>query len=153
VPVVRVRLPGVLAIEDDRREVRTAVFGQALASAFKLPDHVADRIVRRHISVQKADAVRDLAVAEDRGATARYSVRPVEELRLEQTTDVVALELDADRARQHALVRREPLEARLEDRARGFRRDRALRRPRTARLLAEGALVRCDRLLDLECRI
>ena len=97
--------------------------------------------MRRHVPVEEADAVRDLAVAEDRGATTRDAIRPIEQLRLEEPADLVALELDADRAREHALVRREPIETGLEDRARGLGRDRPLRRPHAARFLAEGALV------------
>src|SRR5205814_1276728 len=87
---------------------------------------------RRHVPIQEADAVRDLAVAEDRGATTWDAIRPIEQLGLEEPADLVALELDADRPREHALVRRAPIEAGLEHLPRRPGRDRALR-PRSAR--------------------
>src|SRR5690242_8527040 len=86
VAVVWVLLPRVLAVEDDRREVRSAVVTQPVARAFELPDHVADGVHRIHVAVHEADAVAHLAVAEDRRAAA-IAIRPVQELRLDQRTD------------------------------------------------------------------
>ena len=150
VPVVRVLLPGVLAVEDDRCEVGAAVVRQPIACALELGDHVADRVLRTHVAVHETDPVAQLAVAEDRRRTVGEAVRPIEQRGLDERTDLVALELHVDGSSEHALVGREPVEARLAHDVGGLRRYGALGRPDTARLLPERALVRGDRLLQLE---
>src|SRR5688572_4361767 len=148
VPVVRVALPRVLTVEDDRGEPRATVLGQPLARALELPQEVADRVVRAHLPVGEADAIRQHVVAEDDRAAVAQLVRTVEMPRLEERADLVAVEVDTDRARQDALVRREPLEARGGDRVGHLRRDRSLRGPHAARARAEGTAVRRDGLLE-----
>ena len=143
VPVVRVLLPGVLAVEDDRGEVGAAVVGQPIACALELGDHVADRVLRTHVAVHETDPVAQLAVAKDRRRTVGEAVRSIEQRGLDERTDLVALELHVDGSSEHALVRREPVEARLAHDVGGLRRYGALGRPDTARLLPE-------RLLQLE---
>src|SRR6266550_641746 len=150
VAVVRVLLPRVLTVKDDRGEVRAALIRQAVAGALELGDHVADRVLRLHVAIYEADPIAELAIAKDHRHAVPQAVRPVEEPGLEQRADLVAFELDVHRSREHPLVRREPGEAGLLDRVRRFRRDRALRGPDAARLRSEGALVRRDRLLELE---
>src|SRR5439155_10535382 len=90
VAVVRVLLPRVLAIEDDRGEIRTAVVRETIARALELPDHVADRVLGTHVAVHESDAVGELAVAEDRGASAE-AIRAVEERGLDERADVVTI--------------------------------------------------------------
>ena len=150
VSVVGVLLPGVLAIEDDRGEVRPALVRQAVARAFELHDHVADRVLGFHVAVHEADPVRELSVAEDHGGAVGQAIRPVEKSGLDERADLVAPQLDVHRTREHALVRGEPGEAGLADSVRGLRRHRAFGWPHAAGPHAEGALVRRDRLLELE---
>src|SRR5256712_9087079 len=150
VPVVRILLPGVLAIEDDRREIRSALVWKAVPSALELRDHVADRVFRLHIAVDKADPIAELAIAEDRRQAVPQTVGPVEEPGLVQRADLVAFELDVRRSREDSLIRGEPSEAGLLDHVRRLRRDRPLGWPDPARLHPECPLVRRDRLFELE---
>ena len=57
IAIVGVLLPRVLAVEDDRGEVRPALVRKALPRAFELGDHVADGILRLHVAVDEADAI------------------------------------------------------------------------------------------------
>src|SRR5207302_7122409 len=68
----------------------------------------------------------------------------------DQCTDLVALQLDIDRAREHSFVRGEPGKTRLRDRVRRLRRDRPLRRPHAFGLHTEGPFVRRDGFFELE---
>src|SRR5438552_16257717 len=129
VAVVWVLLPGVLAVEDDRREVRSALVRQPIARALELRDHVADRVLWFHVAIDEADPVRELSVAEDHRGAVREAIRPVQESRLEQRADVIAPKLDNHRAREHTLAGGEPPEAGLADRIRRLGRHRTFRRP------------------------
>ena len=77
VPVVRVLLPRVLTVEDDRREVGPALIRKPIARTLELRDHVGDRVLGFHVAVEEADAVGQLAVAKDHRRPVREAVRPV----------------------------------------------------------------------------
>ena len=153
IPVVRVLLPGVLAVEDDRGEIRSTIVGQSVAGAFELRDHVADCVLRLHVAVHEPDPVAELAVAEDDGRAVRQAVRPVQERRLDQRADLVAPHLDPGGSSEDSFVRGEPLESRLADDVRRLGRHGALGRPYPARFHPECALVRGHRLLELKGRV
>ena len=142
VPVARIELPGILAVEGDDRQV--------VAIALDVPDPVqaADEIACRvdggHALVVEADHVRKLRVAEDhrhRPALARDALGLVEVL--------VAVEVALERARENFLIADHPVELCFLGEADHAFAHRHLGWPHAFRPATEHALEQANPELDL----
>ena len=134
VPVARVELPGVLAVERDGDE--------ELALALLLLDppeaahEVADRVLRRHPVVVEADQVAEDLVPEDHRDLATFALDPVglvERLRRHHPALAVPRQSAVKRAGEDVLVGDDPLQPGLHRERRDALADRHLGRPHADR--------------------
>ncbi len=154
VPVARVELPGVLAVQGDDRQVIPVPL--LLADALQAPDQVARAVDRRHALVVEADRVRDLRVAEDhrqRSVFPFHLERPVKLVGSVDAAFAVAIEVRVERARQYLLVADHPVHVGLRRQPDHALPHRHLRRPHAGRAAPHQALEQALAQLDLPLRV
>ncbi len=149
---VRVILPAVFAVQDDRYQGRR-VLPARVADRVQLTDEIVGRHRPRTSLVMKPDLVRHRMVTEDdRQLVIRFTDLPgaIEQFRVTHVTSAVATNLAIGRATQDLLIGRDPLDA-LRRQERDHRlRDRPLTRPHAARALTKVLGVTFDGAADMD---
>ncbi len=109
--VLRIELPGVLPVEDDRNDRRADPAGARGPDGPEAGDEIVGRFLGRPSGVREPDQVGENVVPEDHGDSGRTldgPVRAVEALGRAHETVPVPLDRKAERTRKDLLVRRHP---------------------------------------------